>query len=87
MYIYIVLFYRRRAENITKNNPLEADHYHYFSYDVSGGTSGIARTVSWSGSEAKGSVCFPQKKYRTAISEWINNDASTALVRIQNFLT
>jgi hypothetical protein len=77
-------FLRRIAENITKNNPLDAHHYHYFSYDVLGGTSGIARTLSWAGSEAKGSICFPQKQHRTAISEWINNEATTALVKLFN---
>ena len=61
---------------------MDADNYHYFSYDVLGGTSGIARTVSWSGGNAKGSICIPQKQYRTAISEWISNGAKTALVRI-----
>ena len=72
--------FRTTAEKISKHNPLDADHYHYFSYDPKSGICGIARTVSWSGSKAKGSVCFPQKQHRTAISEWVHSAAKTALV-------
>ena len=74
------------AEELSEDNPLVADHYHYFSHDAVRGICGIARTVSWIGGNAKGSVCVPQKQYRTAISEWSDNDAKTALVSLRKSL-
>ena len=79
-------YFRKSAEVISKNSPINADHYHYFSQDKIKGICGIARTVSWIGGKAKGSVCFPQKQYRTAISEWVDNAAKTALVYRYIFL-
>ena len=75
-----ITYFRKRAEEISKTSSIDADHYHYFSQDKIKGICGIARTVSWIGGKAKGSVCFPQKQYRTAISEWVDNAAKTALV-------
>ena len=77
--------YREYAESLSKSNPKDVDHYHYFSYDtlLSGSKiSGLARQMSFrQNSPAMGSVCYPDKQYRTAITEWMHSDASTALVR------
>ena len=59
------------------------DQYHYISADNKHGTSGISTT---------GSVCIQERKYRTAISEfvgtknwegWEDNKMGCALVSIQ----
>jgi len=68
-----------RALSISEKNKVNADNYHYFSYDNKAGTSGVAITVGWLNSDASGSVCIRDQKKRTAISEWLNNDAETAV--------
>ena len=73
-------FHSQDAESISGRNKINADNYHYFSYDNKGGTSGIARGMGWTNSDASGSVCWRDKKRRTAISEWIRSDAETAMV-------
>jgi len=67
------------AASISEKNKVNADNYHYFSYDNKAGTSGVAITVGWLNSDASGSVCIRDQKKRTAISEWLNNDAETAV--------
>ena len=61
-----------------------ADNWHYFSYDTKAGTAGIARSMSFGGGKGSGSFCLPAdyKKRRTAISEWMQSDAKTSLVRL-----
>ena len=74
---------RSYAETLTVKNGMEADNYHYFSYDTKAGTAGIARSLSFGGGVGSGSFCLPAdyKKRRTAISEWMQSDAKTSLVR------
>ena len=76
--------YRRSAEELSANNPKEADNYHYFSYDTKSGTAGIARGISFGGGKGSGTFCLPKQhqKSRTAISEWMSSDAKTSLVRL-----
>ena len=59
---------------------MNADNYHYFSYDNKDGITGGATTMRFANSDAKGSVCWSDQKRRTAISEWLNSDAETAVV-------
>ena len=82
-YVLLHLIYRSYAESLTANNPKTADNYHYFSYDTKSGTAGIARGVSFGGGKGSGSFCLPEKykNSRTAISEWMESDAKTSLVR------
>jgi len=67
------------AESISGKNNVNADNYHYFSYDNKGGTTGVATTIGWLNSDASGSVCIENQNQRTAISEWLRNDATAAL--------
>ena len=78
--LVIFLFFSQSAENESGKNKVNADNYHYFSYDNKGGVSGIARSMGWTNSDASGSVCWRDKKRRTAISEWLRSDAETAMV-------
>ena len=59
---------------------MNADNYHYFSYDNKDGWSGVAIQMGFGNSDAFGSVCWKDQKRRTAISEWLNNDAKAAMV-------
>ena len=77
--LVIFLFFTQSAENESGKNKVNADNYHYFSYDNKGGVSGIARSMGWTNSDASGSVCWRDKKRRTAISEWLRSDAETAM--------
>ena len=56
---------------MTKNDPEKGvDNFHYLSRDFNLGTSGIARSVSYSGWEFSGSVCMDNKDgEKTAITE------------------
>ena len=56
-------------------DPLDVDHYHYISADNPTGpdTSGIARRWGYWGEEHSGSICWPAKKERTAITEFWGN--------------
>jgi len=61
----------RVSKYMTKNDPEKGvDNFHYLSRDFNAGTSGIARTVSYSGWKFSGSVCMDNKDGdRTAITE------------------
>ena len=82
VYLAICLYFSEKAESISGKNKVNADNYHYFSYDNKGGISGLARTMKFSNSDASGSVCLRNQKPRTAISEWLNSDAEAAMVFI-----
>jgi len=69
-----------RALSISEKNKVNADNYHYFSYDNKDGTAGVAATMRlFANSDALGSVCWRNQRDRTAISEWLNDEATTAL--------
>ena len=80
VYLAISLYFRNSAGSISGKNKVNADNYHYFSYDNKDGITGGATTVSFANSDAGGSVCLRDQKLRTAISEWLNSDAETAIV-------
>ena len=75
-----------KAEQLTKQNEIEADHFHYFSQDICPCVdpincyarkcrTGQASQISYSnGSLPAGSICLPEweREHKTAISEWIN---------------
>ena len=80
VYPLIYLDFSETAESISGKNNVNADNYHYFSYDNKGGITGVATTIGWLNSDASGSVCIENQNQRTAISEWLRNDATAALV-------
>ena len=54
---------------------LQVDHYHYISADNPRGldTSGVAKVMGYYGWKYDGTVCWPAKKERTAITEFWGN--------------
>ena len=83
-FMFTLLFasiFSNRALSISEKNKVDADNYHYFSYDNKDGTAGVAATMRlFANSDALGSVCWRNQRERTAISEWLNDEATTALV-------
>ena len=84
--------FRAKAENdYSANDPENVDNYHYISQDPQAGVAGIARTIRYSSWTYGGSVCWPQKHIRTAITEvygpetasWNQLRLGTAEVSIQ----
>jgi len=69
-----------KAESISGKNKVNADNYHYFSYDNKDGWSGVAIQMGFGNSDAFGSVCWKDQKRRTAISECIDNSAKAAMI-------
>jgi len=72
----------RAEEEFTALDPDMADNYHYLSYDIAdGGVAGIARKMAYSSNGSPwqyyGSVCWPDKKKRTAITE-VQGEPSTS---------
>ena len=70
------IIYRRNAiEKLSAYNPLDVDHYHYISADNPRGsdTSGVAKVMGYYGWKYDGTVCWPAKKERTAITEFWGN--------------
>ena len=81
VYLAICLDFSDNALSISEKNKVDADNYHYFSYDNKYGTAGVAATMRlFANSDALGSVCWRNQRERTAISEWLNDEATTALV-------
>ena len=80
VYPAICFDFSKIAKSLSEKNKVNADNYHYFSYDNKGGTSGVATTMRYPNSDTGGSVCFRDQKQRTAISEWLKDDAQMALV-------
>ena len=54
-------------EGTNDQRATDADNYHYFAHDNTGGVSGIAGI---------GTVCRTSRRSRTAISEWIGSAGS-----------
>ena len=54
---------------------MDVDHYHYTSADNPRGsdTSGVAKVMGYYGWKYDGTVCWPAKKERTAITEFLGN--------------
>ena len=70
------IIYRRNAiDKLSAYNPLDVDHYHYISADNPRGsdTSGVAKVMGYYGWKYDGTVCWPAKKERTAITEFWGN--------------
>ena len=80
IYPAICFDFSKIAKSLSEKNKVNADNYHYFSYDNKDGITGGATTASFANSDAGGSVCLRDQKLRTAISEWLNSDAETAIV-------
>ena len=69
---------------------MDVDHYHYFTHDIpepGWDTNGIAVQMGLDGIPYAGSMCLPDRKQRTAISEfsgpgneWNERKLQTALV-------
>jgi len=66
---------RNAIEKLSAYNPLDVDHYHYISADNPRGsdTSGVAKVMGYYGWKYDGTVCWPAKKERTAITEFWGN--------------
>ena len=73
----MLIFHRNRVAigKFSASNPLDVDHYHYISADNPRGsdTSGVAKVMGYYGWKYDGTVCWPAKKERTAITEFWGN--------------
>ena len=74
---YLLIFHRNRVAigKFSASNPLDVDHYHYISADNPWGsdTSGVAKQMGYYGWKYDGTVCWLDKKERTAITEFWGN--------------
>ena len=74
---YWFIFHRNRVAigKFSASNPLDVDHYHYISADNPWGsdTSGVAKQMGYYGWKYDGTVCWLDKKERTAITEFWGN--------------
>ena len=82
----MTLYFRSlsRARQLSGANPINADNYHYFSYDTCPRTciTGIAQTGAVRKEGPSGSICIQDKTYRVGISEWVWDKTNTAHVSI-----